>query len=76
MSNRLIDILDDEKKVDGMNADYHYKQSVVPRLEKLMELVYTEFVDDLISYLKENPHHRLTPSEMKKCNHLWTKYKT
>ena len=42
MSNRLIDILDDEKKVDGMNADYHYRQSVLPRLVKLRKLILNE----------------------------------
>ena len=90
MSNRLIDILDDEKKVDGMNADYHYRQSVLPRLEKLRKLIWNEdipgitndeqdkdleFVQDLRADLKTEPHHRLAPLEMKKCNDLWKKYK-
>ena len=93
MSNRLIDILDDEKKVDGMNADYHYRQSVLPRLEKLRHLIMNEwnenipgitntspdkdldFVKTLIEDLKETPHHRLAPLEMKYCNKLWKKYK-
>ena len=82
MSNKLIDILDDEKKVDEMNEDYHYKQSVIPRLEKLMKFIKLEngtkdygFVHDLRYDLKDNPHHRLTPSEMKECNKLWKKYK-
>ncbi len=35
VSNKLIDILDDEKKVAGLNEDYHYRQSVLPRLMKL-----------------------------------------
>ena len=42
MSNRLIDILDDEKKVDGMNTNYHYRQSVLPRLEKLRKLIWNQ----------------------------------
>ena len=42
MSNRLIDILDDEKKVDGMNTNYHYRQSVLPRLEKLRRIIWDE----------------------------------
>ena len=90
MSNKLIDILDDEKKVNGMNADYHYRQSVLPRLEKLRKLIWDEnipgitndeqdkdlnFVQDLKGDLKDNPHHRITKLEMKKCNQLWRKYK-
>ena len=90
MSNRLIDILDDEKKVDGMNENYHYRQSVLPRLEKLRKLIWDEniagitndeqdkdlnFVQDLKSYLNTTPHRRITKSEMKKCNQLWRKYK-
>ena len=88
-SNRLIDILDDEKKVAGMNEDYHYRQSVLPRLEKLRKLIGNitprhtdigdgvtdlEFVDDLRADLKVNPHHRITSLEMKHCNKLWKKY--
>ena len=90
MSNRLIDILDDEKKVDGMNANYHYRQSVLPRLEKLRRIIWDEnipgitndeqdkdleFVHDLKEDLKDNPQHRITKLEMKKCNQLWRKYK-
>ena len=82
-SNRLVDILDDEKKVAGMNEDYHYRQSVLPRLEKLRKLIGNitprhtedlEFVDDLWADLKVNPHHRITSLEMKPCNKLWKKY--
>ena len=82
VSNKLIDILDDEKKVDGMNANYHYKQSVIPRLEKLMKIIDGDahdgkdhgFVHDLRYDLKETPHHRVTSKEMKECNKLWKKY--
>ena len=89
-SNRLIDILDDEKKVADLNEDYHYRQSVFPRLEKLRKLIWDEniagitndeqdkdlnFVQDLKSYLNNNPHRRITKSEMKTCNQLWRKYK-
>ena len=89
-SNRLIDILDDEKKVAGFNEDYHYRQRVFPRLEKLRKLIWDEnipgitndeqdkdlnFVQDLKSYLNNNPHRRITKSEMKTCNQLWRKYK-
>ena len=42
MSNKLIDILDDEKKVADLNKDYHYRQSVFPRLEKLRKLIWDE----------------------------------
>ena len=90
VSNRLIDILDDEKKVDGMNKNYHYRQSVLPRLEKLRKLILNEeipgitndeqdndlnFVKAIKDDLKDNPHHRLAPLEMKECNKLWKKYK-
>ena len=89
-SNRLVDILDDERKVAGLNEDYHYRQSVFPRLEKLRKLIWDEnipgitndeqdkdlnFVQDLKSYLNNNPHRRITKLEMKKCNQLWRKYK-
>ena len=89
-SNRLIDILDDEKKVADLNEDYHYRQSVFPRLEKLRKVIWDEniagitndeqdkdlnFVQDLKSYLNTTPHRRITKSEMKKCNQLWRKYK-
>ena len=89
-SNRLVDILDDEKKVAGLNEDYHYRQSVFPRLEKLRKLIWDEnipginndeqdkdlnFVQDLISYLNNNPPRRITKLEMKTCNQLWRKYK-
>ena len=90
MSNRLIDILDDEKKVDGMNVNYHYRQSVFPRLEKLRKLIWDEnipgitndeqdkdlnFVQDLKGDLNDNPQHRITKLEMEHCNKLWKKYK-
>ena len=80
MSNRLIDILDDEKKIDGVNANYQYNQSVIPRLKKLIKFIDVStndygFVHDLIYDLKESPHHRVTSLEMKKCNELWKKYK-
>jgi hypothetical protein len=90
MSNKLIDILDDEKKVADLNDDYHYRQSVLPRLEKLRQLIWNEnipgitndeqdkdldFVRILKEDLKTEPHHRLTPLEMKNCNKLWKKYK-
>ena len=93
-SNRLVDILDDEKKVAGLNEDYHYRQSVFPRLEKLRKLIWNQmhlplqgqqyldeqdkdlnFVQDLISYLNNNPPRRITKLEMKTCNQLWRKYK-
>ena len=83
VSNKLIDILDDKEKTDSMNENYHYRQSVLPRLEKLMKIIDGDahdgkdhgFVHDLRYDLKDNPHHRLRPLEMKKCNDLWKKYK-
>ena len=89
-SNRLIDILDDDEKLNNLNEDYHYRQSVFPRLEKLRKLIWDEniagitndeqdkdlnFVQDLKSYLNNNPHRRITKLEMKTCNQLWRKYK-
>jgi hypothetical protein len=90
-SNRLIDVLDDEKKVNGMNEDYHYRQSVLPRLEKLRKLIWNKnipgvashsevvedvnFVQDLKGDLNDNPQHRITKLEMDHCNKLWKKYK-
>ena len=89
-SNRLVDILDDGEKLNNLNEDYHYRQSVFPRLEKLRKLIWDEniagitndeqdkdlnFVQDLKSYLNNNPHRRITKLEMKKCNQLWRKYK-
>ena len=87
MSNKLIDILDDEKKVNDMNADYHYRQSVLPRLEQLRKLIWNgyiyspeqetdlDFVKKLSKDLKDNPQNRITSMEMKYCNQLWKKYK-
>ena len=90
MSNRLVDILDDEKKVADMNENYHYRQSVLPRLEKLRKLIWDEnipgitndeqdndlnFVQDLKGDLNDNPQHRITKLEMEHCNKLWKKYK-
>ena len=90
-SNNLVDILDDKKKVDDLNKDYHYRQSVLPRLEKLRQLMWNEnkpsvashndivfdvkLVEHFIEDLKNNPQHRLVSDEMKRCNELWKKYK-
>ena len=86
-SNRLVDILDDEKKVADLNKDYHYRQSIVPRLEKLdknmkkakgnydIDDVEIRYLESLLEPLSENPSHRLTADDMKKCNQLWRKYK-
>ena len=93
MSNRLIDVLDDEKKIHDMNKNYHYRQNVIPKLNKLYKRIWDKsvrtrvvstskgeidelgFVKDLTDDLNDNPHHRLTSLEMKKCNDLWRKYK-
>jgi hypothetical protein len=87
MSNKLIDILDDEKKVADLNEDYHYRQSIVPRLEKLdknmkkakgnydIDDIEIRYLESLLETLSENPSHRLTADNMKKCNDLWKKYK-
>jgi len=87
MSNKLIDILDDEKKVADLNEDYQYRQSIVPRLEKLdknmkkakgnydIDDIEIRYLESLLETLSENPSHRLTADNMKKCNDLWKKYK-
>jgi hypothetical protein len=41
-SNRLVDILDDDEKLNNLNKDYHYRQSVFPRLEKLRKLIWNQ----------------------------------
>ena len=87
-SNNLVDILDDEKKVANLNKDYHYRQSVLPRLEDLKNKIYLNTSEDLpdvmrdmdlvgfiLQPLKTNPRYRLSSDEMKKCNELWKKYK-
>ena len=86
-SNRLVDILDDERKVAGLNEDYHYRQSIVPRLEKLdknmkkakgnydIDDIEIRYLESLLETLSENPSYRLTADNMKKCNQLWRKYK-
>ena len=88
MSNKLIDILGDKKKVDDLNKDYHYRQSVLPRLEDLKNKIYLNTSEDtpdvdrdmklvgfIMQPLKSNPRYRLSSDEMKKCNELWKKYK-
>ena len=88
MSNKLIDILGDKKKVDDLNKDYHYRQSVLPRLEELKNKIYLNTSEDtpdverdmdligfIIKDLKNNPRYRLSRDEMRKCNELWRKYK-
>ena len=86
-SNRLVDILDDEKKVADLNKDYHYRQSIVPRLEKLdknmkkakgnydIDDIEIRYLESLLETLSENPSYRLTADNMKKCNQLWRTYK-
>ena len=88
-SNRLIDIIDDKEKVDEMNDDYHYRQNILPKINKLSKRIWNdqesttdeeeikdlEFVKALRDDLRHDPHHRITPLEMKKCNELWKKHK-
>ena len=40
MSNRLIDILEDDKKMTDLKDDTAYLKSVGPRLEKLQTLIW------------------------------------
>ena len=86
-SNRLVDILDDDEKLNNLNKDYHYRQNIVPRLEKLdknmkkakgnydIDDIEIRYLESLLETLSENPSHRLTADNMKKCNQLWRKYK-
>ena len=87
MSNRLIDILEDDKKMTDLKDDTAYLKSVGPRLEKLQTLIWNEdiinnpeqekdldFIKTLRNELHDNPHHRLTSLEMKHCNKLWKGY--
>jgi hypothetical protein len=49
-SNRLVDILDNEKKVADLNEDYHYRQSVFPRLEKLRKLIWDKNIAGITNF--------------------------
>ena len=88
MSNRLIDILEDDKKMTDLKDDTAYLKSVGPRLEKLQTLIWNEdiinnpeqekdldFIKTLRNELHDNPQSRLLPLEMTQCNKLWKKYK-
>ena len=85
-SNRLIDILDDDEKLNNLNKDYHYMQNIVPRLEKLdknmkkakgnYDIDDTEYrwVNDRIEYFNAD-ERVLTKDEMRVANNLWLQYK-
>ena len=90
MSNRLIDILEDDKKMTDLKDDTAYLKSVGPRLVKLQNLICDEiipgitndeqekdldFIKTLRNELHDNPHYRITSIEMEHCNKLWKKYK-
>ena len=87
MSNRLIDILGDDKKMTDLQDDTAYLKSVGPRLEKLQNLIWDndfpsfidqekdlDFIKTLRNELHDNPQSRLLPLEMTQCNKLWKKY--
>ena len=87
MSNRLIDILGDDKKMTDLQDDTAYLKSVGPRLEKLQNLIWDndfpsfidqekdlDFIKTLRNDLHDNPQSRLLPLEMTQCNKLWKKY--
>ena len=87
MSNRLIDILEDDKKMTDLQDDTTYLKSVGPRLEKLQNLIWDndfpsfidqekdlDFIKTLRNELHDNPQSRLLPLEMTQCNKLWKKY--
>ena len=87
MSKTFADILNDASKVKEVESNRDYKNSILPRLEKLAKLLpnvnelsdkdvkeHVDFVKTLIGTLIENPHQRLTAVEMKRCNELWKTY--
>ena len=49
MSNRLIDILEDDKKMTDLKDDTAYLKSVGPRLEKLQDTIWNAFNDTIIT---------------------------
>ena len=87
MSNKLIDILDDEKKVDGMNADYSN-----PTITKLLSLKYRindtakvegwsddmshhkSWVQLLINDVRKNNLTTIAIEDMQVCNRMWKLY--
>ena len=46
------------------------------KIQEVDNLAKNESNPKVIEDLKEIPHHRLTPLEMKYCNKLWKKYKS
>ena len=89
MSNRLIDILEDDKKMTALQDDTTYRKSVLPRLEKLQDIIWEadipgidddeqekdlDFIKTLRNEAHDNPQSRLLPLEMTQCNKLWKKY--
>jgi len=88
MSKTFADILNDASKVKEVESNRDYKNSILPRLEKLAKLLpnvnelsdkdvkeHVDFVKTLIGTLIENPHQRLAAVEMKRCNELWKEYR-
>ena len=90
MSKTFADILNDASKVKEVESNRDYKNSILPRLEKLAKLLpnvnelsdkeyavkeQVDFVKTLIGTLIENPHQRLAAVEMKRCNELWKEYR-
>jgi len=80
LSNRLIDILDDE----SVNENLAYRKKVIPKLTELSDLIRDSipmkeedlvFVVDLMLDLEHSPDHRASKMELKYCNELWKKYK-
>lgn len=49
MSNRLIDILGDDKKMTDLQDDTAYLKSVGPRLLKLQDTIWNAFNDTIIT---------------------------
>ena len=51
MSNKLIDILEDDNKMIDLQDDTTYRKSVLPRLEKLQDIIWDAFNGTIITEL-------------------------
>ena len=67
-SNRLIDILDDDEKLNNLNKDYHYRQNIVPRLEKL-------YKNDTITHSRNTQITNVMTQRLRVINEKDSRYK-
>ena len=78
---RLKDVLDDKV------LDHKFWNGIFAKMNTLLVAMETakgnydiddieiRYLESLLETLSENPSHRLTADNMKKCNQLWRKYK-